>query len=198
MTSVNNQQARNRDVQDLAELHVWGSVEYIDAAGSVINVRGTDTQDIDVPVLNTGAGHNLPTDSNCEVLLISTGSDTNRKFALLTIPRDVQRQWAERTGGVQSPTSPDKALEFNDRRTHLTEDNVAAGSGGMLEVTATGVVIRGDLQVDGNLNVQGGINAGGTIGAVGAVRSNAGMIAPGFTVGPGGVTVTVTFGAFTP
>src|SRR5262249_30493077 len=112
---------RPRDVQDYVERHVWGSLEYVDKAGSVLRVRGTDTEDLEMPVINAGYGFNLSQNSNAEVLAFSLGSDTNMKFALPTIPHDKQRQWAEGNGGVQHPTNPDRYLEFNDKRTYLKD-----------------------------------------------------------------------------
>jgi len=152
MTDFQRYRERTRDVQDIIERHVWGKQEYLDGAGSVIRVRGTDSEDEEAAVLNIGGlGFNLPTNSNTEVILLSSGSDTNLKFAILTIPRDKQRKWGEGTGGIQHPTDPDFALEFNDKRAHITKAEFAVGENGDLEVTSGNVIVRGNLTVTGTI-----------------------------------------------
>lgn len=164
---------RPRDVQDYVERHVWGSLEYVKDAGSILRVRGTGTEDEEMPVINTGYGFNLSKDFNAEVLSFSMGSDTNMKFALATIPHDKQRQWAEGTGGIQHPTNPERYLEFNDKRTYLKDGAYAFGEDGALEISGGKVTIRGDVTVTGNLNVNGNTNFAGD-----ANRSNP-VVAPG-------------------
>lgn len=153
---------RARDVQDYNERHVWGEIEYVKDAGSVIRVRGTGTEDLEMPVINAGYGFHLPKNSNAEVLAFSMGSDTNMKFALPTLPHDKQRQWAEGTGGVQAPDDPERFLEFNKKRTWLKDGAYAFGSGGTLEINGNSVVIRGNLTITGDINVNGNTNFAGT------------------------------------
>src|SRR4029077_5635932 len=118
-----NYRERSKDVQDGIERHVWGAQEDVQGAGSVVKVRGTDTDDEEAAVLNIGGvSFNLPKDSDTEVMLLSSSSDTNLKLAVLTIPRDKQRRWAEGSGGVQHPTDPEFALEFNDKIAHITKN----------------------------------------------------------------------------
>lgn len=154
MTSFQTFRERNRDMQDYVERHVFGKLEWLDS-GAVMRVRGNGTVDEEVILINIGQGMNFPEDTNTEVLLLASGSDTNMKFGILTIPRDKQRPWKEGTGGVQHPTDPDRALEFNDKRTHLTDGNYAVGEGGTLEVRDGKVYVRGDLVIGGNLEVNG-------------------------------------------
>lgn len=174
MTTQTDFPTRNRDMQDGAELHVWGELSYVDKAGAIVKVNGTGTIDEEVPVLNSGYSFNLEKDTDAEVLLISLGSDTNKKFALPTLPRDRQRQWKAKTGGVQNPLDGSKALEFNPKRSHMREDNVALGNKGTFEVDeASGdVIIRGNLIVQGDLKIGGSIQAGGSLDVKGSIRTN--------------------------
>src|SRR4029077_16935872 len=131
---------------------------------------GTGSVDEEMPVINTGYGFSLAKDSNAEVLSFYIGSDTNQKFALPTIPHDKQRQWGEGHGGVQSPTDPERYLEFNSKRTHLKDGAYAFGATGGLEISGNTVTIRGNLVVEGSLTAGGGIGAGGTINTPGEMR----------------------------
>src|SRR5262245_22623501 len=125
---------RSDDVQDGWERHVWGKKEYTDA-GAIIKVKGTDTEDQEADVMNVGAADfKLKDDSDSEVLLLSSSSDTNMKFAVLTIPRDKQRRWPEDEGGIQHPTDPDFALHFSSKLAHITKNKFAVGEKGELEV----------------------------------------------------------------
>ncbi len=144
MTSFESFQSRNRDVQDGVERHVFGEIFFDKDNGAYMKVRGNGTEDEEVIVLNTGLGQHYSKDTNTEVVLFASGSDTGLKFGLITIPRDKQRQWKEGTGGVQHPTDPDKALEFNAKRAWIT-DNFAVLMG-MLEVKDGEVYIRGTLK----------------------------------------------------
>ena len=102
MTSFTHYRERSRDVQDGTERHVWGKQEYIKNAGSIIKVRGTDTEDQEAGVLNIGGvSFNVKEKFNTEVMLLASSSDTTLKMALLTIPKDKQRRWEEGHGGVQ-------------------------------------------------------------------------------------------------
>ncbi len=154
-----------RDVQDGTERHVWGEQTHNPGSGSIISVRGTGTADEEAPVINGGASFNLAKNSNAEVFLLSGGSDTNMKFAILTLPRDKQRPWKEGTGGVQHPGDPDHALEFNSKRAHITKEPFAIGETGLIEVIDGKVYIRGPLVVEGQ------------------ITSNTRVIAPNFASG---------------
>lgn len=150
MTSFNQFPDRNRDMQDGVERFVWGEMEYLET-GAVMKLRGNGTEEEEVLVLNIGQSMNFPKDKNTEVFVLASGSDTGMKFALLTIPRDKQRKWAENTGGIQNPTDPDKAVEFNSKRTHATESNFAVGDNGIFEVKDGKVYIRAELIVEGQI-----------------------------------------------
>lgn len=156
MTSFNKFPDRNRDMQDGTERHVFGEIEYL-GSGAKIKVRGNGTVDEEAIVVNLGIGQSFGKDTNTEVLLLASGSDTNLKFALITIPRDKQRAWQEGSGGIQHPSDPERALEFNDKRTHLTDGKYAVGEDGMLEIVDGKMYIRGDLYVEKNLLVGGSI-----------------------------------------
>lgn len=150
MTSFNKyDQGRDRDQQDGMERHVFGDIEYT-AAGAMHRARGTGTEDVEVPVVNLGIGMNFSKDTNTEVFLLSMGSDTNAKVALITIPRDKQRPWKEGTGGIQNPTDPNKAFEFNAKRAHVTDPNFAIGEG-LFEVIDGKIYIRADVIIGGRL-----------------------------------------------
>lgn len=157
MTSNHRFRERNRDIQDGTERHVWGEQEFVDGAGSVVRVRGTGTQDEEAPVIVGVVSFNLPKDTNAEVFLLSNGSDTNQKFAVITIPRDKQRQWKEGNGGVQHPTDPDFAVEFNGKRCHVTKGKFAVGETGILEIVDGQAYFRGNVTIDGTLTVNGGV-----------------------------------------
>lgn len=177
MTTFNAYTARNRDMQDGIERHVWGELEYINGAGSVIKVRGTDTGDEEATVMNSGYGFNLPKDFDAEVMLTYGSSDTNQKYATLQIPHNYQRQWGEGTGGIQHPMDPDRALEFNDERAHLLDK--LAVLAGVLEVVDGQVYIRGNLSVDGDIGVTGSSSVNGArIGPLPAGAAN--VTVPGF------------------
>lgn len=156
MTSFAGYGERTRDVQDGFERHVWGKLEYVNGKGSVIKVRGTGSKDEEAPVMNLGYGFNMAENSNTEVFLLSGGSDTNMKFAITTIPFDKQRKWKEGTGGVQNPTDPEKALEFNAKRAHVTDKNFAVGDG-LFEVKDGKVYIRADVVITGKATVNGNV-----------------------------------------
>lgn len=145
---------RSKDMQDGIERHVWGEQEFVDKAGSVIRVRGTDTQDEEAVVVNNGVGMHLPKDFNTEVFLLAGGSDTTQKYAMLSIPRDKQRKWKENTGGVQDPLDPERALEFNRKRAYMDHDAFAT-RGGVLEVIGDKVYIRGELVVEKDISSAG-------------------------------------------
>lgn len=172
MTTANRFSDRNRDIQDGFERHVWGKQEYVDGAGSIIRLRGTGTEEQEAVVVNVGMGFNLAENSNTEVFTLSGGSDTTMKFALATIPRDKQRQWAEGTGGIQNPTDPERALEFNDKRAHMLDK--LAVLAGVLEVVDGQVYIRGNLAVDGDIGVTGSSSVQGA--RIGSLPSGAATV----------------------
>ncbi len=155
---------RTRDQQDGTETHLWDEIEYVSDAGAILKVKGTGTQDEEVTLLNSGYGFNLPSNTDTEVTLFAAGSDTNNKYGIPHIPPTKQRPWKSGTGGIQHPNDPDKAVEFGDKNTHLTDAIVALGLAGILEVNNGTVYIRGDLVVSGSssaTNRLGAIPAGG-------------------------------------
>ena len=135
MTSFTHYRERSRDINDGTERHVWGKQEYIKNAGSIIKVRGTDTEDQEAGVLNIGGvSFNVKEKFNTEVMLLASSSDTTLKMAILTIPKDKQRRWEEGHGGVQHPTDDTFALDFSDSLAHLTKNKFAVGENGEFEV----------------------------------------------------------------
>lgn len=168
MTTTKSFDERNRDTQDGFERHAFEELTYVEGAGAVVRVTGTGTVDEDVPVINSGYGFNLPAGFNTECFLQSDGSDSSGKFAVMSLPRNKQRQWKVNTGGVQNPVDPAKALEFNSKRTHVTEDNFAVGAGGFFEVIGDTLYIRGNLSIEKDLKVGGSIQAGGSISTAGS------------------------------
>lgn len=130
----------------VTECGVWGEKTYT-GAGAIIRVRGNDTEDKECEVLYVGScSFKLPKDSNCEVTMVSSGNDTTLKVAVLTPPKDKQRRWKEDTGGIQHPTDPEHALEFNKTRAHALKDMFAVGPNGIFEVHGqdNAVYVRAD------------------------------------------------------
>jgi len=143
MTSFTHFRERSRDINDGTERHVWGKQEYIKKNGSIIKVRGTDTEDQEAGVLVVGGvSFNVKEKFNTEVMLLAGSSDTTLKMALLTIPKDKQRRWEEGHGGVQHPTDDTFALDFSDSLAHLTKNKFAVGEKGEFEVRGDKVYIR--------------------------------------------------------
>jgi hypothetical protein len=155
MTSYTRFRERSRDMNDGTERHVWGKQEYIKNAGSIIKVRGTDTEDQEAGVLVIGGvSFNVKEKFNTEVMLLSSSSDTTLKMALLTIPKDKQRRWQEGHGGVQHPTDDTFALDFSDSLAHLTKNKFAVGEKGEFEVKGEEIYIRcKKVIIDGELIV---------------------------------------------
>lgn len=153
MTTLNQFSDRNRDQQDGIERHVYGEIEYTDG-GAIIRTRGTGTQDEEAVVINNGMSFTAPKDTNTEVILLANGSDTNQKFAMLSIPRDKQRRWAEGRSGLQMWNDPARAVEFNEKRTYLDDANVAT-RGGIFEVIGDTIYVRGKLMVSGDVGAGG-------------------------------------------
>lgn len=145
---------RSHDVQDGVERHVFGKVEYPEV-GATIKVRGTDTKDEEGAVLYVGGtSFNLKENSNTEIFLVSSSSDTMLKIAIMTPPKDKQRRWKESTGGIQHPTDPEHVLEFNDTRAHVTKDHFAVGPKGTFEVKGNEVYLRAEkVIIEGELIV---------------------------------------------
>src|SRR4029077_15757348 len=101
MSSFLPYSSRSKDVQDGLERHSYGELEYHDV-GSIIKVKGTDSEDEEATVLVMGSGSfKLKKDHDAEVFLVSSSSDTTLKMAILQIPHDKQRRWPEGEGGVQ-------------------------------------------------------------------------------------------------
>lgn len=157
MTSFTRFRERSRDMNDGTERHVWGKQTYIKNAGSIIKVRGTDTEDQEAAVLNiSGVGFNVKEKFNTEVMLLASSSDTTLKMALLTIPKDKQRRWKEGHGGVQHPTDDTFALDFSDDNgAQITKNKFAVGQKGEFQVDEKNgylrldkVIITGELIVN--------------------------------------------------
>lgn len=180
MTTENRFPSAKRDQQDGIERHVWGSQEASNT-GAIIKVRGTGTEDREAVVINGGYSFHLPENSNTEVLLLASSADTNLKYAMLTIPRNKQHAWGEGEGGVQNPTDASKRVEFNAKRTHLTEDNAAIGSGGAIEVIGNTIYIRGNLSISGDLNVGGSLSVGGVMNTAIPTGVPVPTVVPGFS-----------------
>lgn len=177
MTTFNQFHDRNRDIQDGIERHKYFDQKVTDK-GSFAHVKGTDTEDEEVPIMNSGVGFRLPQDANTEVMLVAMSSDTAQKMAILTIPRDKNRDWKENTNGIQSIQSAARALEFNAKRTYV-DDTKFATRGGVLEVDGDTVYIRGDLVVQGDLRVGGSLYVQGAI--IGPLPSGSATVnVPGF------------------
>lgn len=178
MTTFRRVREIQRDDQDRVERHVWSKLEDVEGGGRILHVKGTDTEDEEALLLNSGFGFNLEDDTDAEVFTISTGNDTTQKFALPTLPWDKQRKWRKGTGGIQNPTDPDKALEFNSKRAHVTDPNFAVGQG-VFEVRGDTLYIRGNLVVEGDLSIGGNLSvAGNIIGPMPA--GSATVVVPGF------------------
>ena len=156
MTTFQKYRERTRDIQDGTERHVWGKLDYVKNAGSIIKVRGTDTEDQEAAVLNVGGvSFKVKEKFNTEVMLLASSSDTTLKMALLTIPKDKQRRWMEGHGGVQHPTDDTFALDFSDDLAHITKNKFAVGEKGEFEVKESNgylrldkVIITGELYVN--------------------------------------------------
>lgn len=155
MTTMQGYRERTRDIQDGTERHVWGKLEYVKGAGSIIKVRGTDTEDQEAAVLNVGGvSFKVKEKFNTEVMLLASSSDTTLKMALLTIPKDKQRRWMEGHGGVQHPTDDTFALDFSDDLAHITKNKFAVGEKGEFEIKGDQGIFRvSKLIVDGELVV---------------------------------------------
>jgi hypothetical protein len=133
MSSYQDHPSNIYNGQDGNEMGVYSHITY--EPYPLIKVRGNDTEDKECEVAFVGScAFKLPKDANCEILMISTGDDTTLKVAVLTPPKDKQRRWKEDTGGIQHPTDPEHALEFNKTRAHLLKDQFAVGKDGIFEI----------------------------------------------------------------
>jgi hypothetical protein len=155
MTDFTRYQSSRRDQQDHVERGVWGGAEDVPGAGQMMRVRGTGTEDLEVPILSLGFSFNLVAgDANAEVVMLSLGSDVNDKVALPCIPRDQAFQWPAGTGGIQHPTDPERRIEFNDTETHHTDGRHAFGPNKELVVRVDGGKVF--LEVNGPLTISAG------------------------------------------
>lgn len=147
MTTERTFSGANRDVQDHWEMQLWGEVTY-DAPGAYMRVRGNDTQEYEMGVLNTGVGMNLGKDYNAEVAPMGFGSDPNNKMVWQLIPRDKQRPWKEKTSGLQYALDKDRALEFNEKRAWLEDVAIALHRLGLFEIKDGEILIRCNVKID--------------------------------------------------
>jgi hypothetical protein len=155
MTDFATFRSRTRDLQDQNERGVWGVRQEVPGAGAMMSVRGTETLDEELPIMNFGYSFNLAANSNAEVIMMSLGSDVDAKVAIPTLPRDIQHQWAEGTGGVQSPTDPERRLEYNDNETWLKDGNYKLGNNKEVEVTVDGGTVTINITGGANINSSG-------------------------------------------
>lgn len=144
-----------QDLQDVAQLGVWGTKEELSSGGAMISVRGTGTVDLEVPIMNLGYGFTLPADSNSEIVMLSMGSDVDDKVAMLTIPRDLQHAWAEGTGGIQHPQDADRRVEFNGDETHLRDGKFVIGSNREVTIIVDGTNVVIETAADTTINSGG-------------------------------------------
>lgn len=140
MTTTRYYPQLNRTAQDGFERHVFSRLEHNDT-GAVVTVKGTGTEDMEAPVLNMGYGVNYADNTNAEVFLVSLGSDTGMKFAIMSIPRDKQRKWEAGKGGIQHPSNPEKAIEFGDDGVWIKEGVAFLGDDKKVKVTIDGANI---------------------------------------------------------
>ena len=196
MTSFTPYSARTRDIQDLVERGMWGSLVYVPGAGASMSVRGTGTFDEEVPLLNLGYGFNLPADSDAEMVMLSLGSDVNDKVVLATLPRNLQYAWGEGQGGVQHPTDPTRRIEFNDDETFLTDGNYVLGPDRSITLGIVGDDATINLAGGGTINIasDGQVTVGGNISI--SVAGNA-TISAGGALTISAASVDITSGALT-
>lgn len=154
MSTFNTFSDRNRDQQDGTERHIYSKIEAVDGGGHIIKTKGTGTVDEEVMLFNNGQSGNYPADTDAEVIVLAGGSDTNQKYALLAIPHTYERSWAEGTNGIQAWNSKERYVEFNKKRTHISDKKVAIGEGGAIEIVDGKVYIRGEVHIE-NLRATG-------------------------------------------
>lgn len=189
-----NAKSKIRDIQDTIELHLFQFVEY-DKSLMFVTVNGTGTIDSKIPVINTGYSFNMPSQTEAEVLLLANGSSVNDKIALMLIPRDKQKQWRPRTGGIQSPETAEQVVEFNPLRTQIRGDRVALGNKGQIEIDGSTIILRGNVVIEGSVSIQGSLEVVGDVHANGtgsfSQASATRMNAISYEYSPNVVTVPV-------
>lgn len=149
MTSYIRYQPRTRDIQDGTERHLYGEIEYDNTAGGIVKVRGTGTQDEEANLLRIGGAWVHPKkDADVEVFLLSGGSDTAQKHAIIDLPWDKYHKTKENTNGMQSMLDPANRVEFNEKRTHITEKNVAIGPNGEIELKDGKIYLRAPVEAE--------------------------------------------------
>lgn len=155
MTDFTKYRSSLRDMQDHAERGMFGKVTHVAGAGSHMTVRGTGTLDEEVPVWQGVQGFNLPADSNAEVVMLALGADVNNKIALPSLPRDKQHPWGEGEGGLQSPTDPNRRIEFNGDETYLKDGVFVLGHDRAVTVTVSGSNVQISVTGDANISTVG-------------------------------------------
>jgi hypothetical protein len=158
MVDYNSPAGRTRDIQDGTKRGLWGAVTYESGAGAHMTVRGTGTTvDSEVPLMNTGYGFNLATDSNAEVVMLALGSDPNDKVAFATIPKDMQHPWGAGQGGVQHPSDPSRRIEFNGAETWLKDGSYVLGHDREVSITVSGSSVTINMAGAATLNCAGAL-----------------------------------------
>jgi hypothetical protein len=153
--SFTRYRSQQKDIQEQNKLGLFGDITYLDGGGAYTTIRGTGIVDQEVPLLNTGYGFNLPSNSNAEMLVFSMGSDVNAKMALATIPRNLQYTWGEGQGGIQSPVDPNRRIEFNDDGMWLKDGTYTLGHEKAVKVTISGSSVTIELTGDTNIKTAG-------------------------------------------
>lgn len=179
MSSFNTFADRNRDAQDGIERHAFDEMEAVEGGGHIVKVKGTGTQDEEAFYLSVGGiGIRPKKGMDIEVHLLSAGSDTSLKFAIVAIPHDKEHKWKEGQNGLQKYDDPDRRIQWGENKIHLTDKGIALGPNGELELIGGKIYIRGDLIVGGQVKATGDVHTGGLI------RHN-GMGAPAVSSPPG-------------
>lgn len=146
MTTYKDLPNRSRDIQDGIERHIYSEIEDVDGGGRIIKVKGNGTEDEEAIFMNIGGiGMRFPKDTNAEVHLLSGGSDTCLKFAIVCIPHDKEHKWKENHSGLQYWNDSKRRLQWGPERAHLTDENAAIGKNGNVEVKGNDVYIRGNI-----------------------------------------------------
>lgn len=177
MTTKNTFSDRNRDLNDGLERHIFEKMEPVEGGGHILKVKGTGgSNDQEVVYLNVGGiGIHLPANTDAEVHLLSSGSDTHLKFGIVAIPHDKERKWPEGANGIQHWNDAERFLEFGKDRAYLKDKAVAIGEGGVLEVKGGKLYIRGDLHISGEIRAGGDVHTP-TIRATGSATPVAPVI----------------------
>ena len=155
MTTMATGASRNRDLQDVAERHVFRAMEPVEGGGHIVHVNGTGTADDEAFYVNIGGvGIRPPKDANLEVHLLSAGSDSNLKFAIVAIPHDKEHKWKEGQGGIQKWDDPKRRIQWGDQRLHLTDKSIALGPNGEIELKDGKIYLRGAVEVSGQVTAK--------------------------------------------